>query len=273
VRTPTGGDPAAALREVKRLAGTSVDAVKISEAPRASAPMGALALAALVQSQAGVESILHYTCRERPLLQMQSELLGAHALGLRNLLLTTGEPLWIGDYIDATRVFDVDSIGLTRLVAGLNQGRDVGGKSIGGATGFFAGVFVDPGALDLEEEIRRLEFKAEAGARFAITQAIFRPDLLESFLERTRHCKIPVVAGILPLGGPDEADFLNNEVPGVSIPDPVVSRLRSCNSADTARAVGIEVARDLLRQVRGMVQGVLVTVRGADYASALEILS
>src|SRR5262249_28787491 len=155
----------------KRLAGRGVDAGKISGGPRASGPKGALAFAALVQSQIGIESVLHYTCRERTLLQMQSELVGAHALGLCNLLVTTGGTVWIGDYIDATRVFDVDSIGLTRLVAGLNQGRDVGGKSIGGATGFFAGVFVDPGALDLEEEIRRLEFKVEAGARFAITQA------------------------------------------------------------------------------------------------------
>ena len=235
--------------------------------------MGALAFAALVQSQAGLEAILHYACRDRTLLQMQSELLGAHALGLRNLLLTTGEPLWIGDYIDATRVFDVDSIGLTRLVAGLNRGRDVGGKTIPRPTRFFAGVFVDPGALGLDEEIRRFEYKVEAGARFAITTAIFRPELLEQFLRRTRHCRIPVIAGILPLGGQGDAEFLNNEVPGMSIPEAIVARLQAAASPEAGRRAGIEIARELVRQVRGMVEGVQVSVRGGRSATALEILA
>jgi homocysteine S-methyltransferase len=270
---PTGGDPGEALEEVKVLGGRGVDAVKVSEAPRASAPMGALAFAALVQSQAGLEAILHYACRDRTLLQMQSELLGAHALGLRNLLLTTGEPLWIGDYIDATRVFDVDSIGLTRLVAGLNRGRDVGGKTIPRPTRFFAGVFVDPGALGLDEEIRRFEYKVEAGASFAITTAIFRPELLEQFLRRTRHCRIPVIAGILPLGGQGDAEFLNNEVPGMSIPEAIVARLQAAGSPEAGRRAGIEIARELVRQVRGMVEGVQVSVRGGRSATALEILA
>ncbi|PYV18138.1 MAG: bifunctional homocysteine S-methyltransferase/methylenetetrahydrofolate reductase [Acidobacteria bacterium] len=269
---PTGGDPGEALEEVKLLVGRGVDAVKVSEAPRASAPMGALAFAALVQSQVGLEAILHYACRDRTLLQMQSELLGAHALGLRNFLLTTGEPLWIGDYIDATRVFDVDSIGLTRLVAGLNRGRDIGGKAIPRPTRFFAGVFVDPGALGLDEEIRRFEYKVEAGARFAITTAIFRPELLEQFLRRTRHCRIPVIAGILPLGGQGEAEFLNNEVPGMSIPEAMVARLQAAGSPEAGRRAGIEIARELVRQVRGMVEGVQVSVRGGRCSTALEIL-
>jgi homocysteine S-methyltransferase len=272
VTPPRGGDPAGALGGLRRFLDRGIDAVKVSEGPRAGASMGALALCALLESELGLESVLHYTCRDRTLLGMQSELLGAHALGIRNLLLTTGEPLWIGDHIDATRVFEVDAIGLTRLVAALNQGHDVGGKSIGGPTGFAPGVFVDPGALDLDEEIRRLEYKVEAGAEFVVTQAVFRPELLDRFLARTAHCRVPVIASIWPLRSAQDAEFLDNEVPGISIPEAMARRLQGAGSPSAERRAAVELARETVAQVRGSVQGIAVRVHDHDFETALEIL-
>jgi homocysteine S-methyltransferase len=268
---PRGADPAGVLEGARRLKDTGVDAVRVSEGPRSSASMGAMALAVVIQTQAGMEAILHYTCGDRSLLSMQSELLGAYALGVRNLCLSTGEPLRIGDYVDATAVHDVDSIGGSHLVTALNQGRDLGGKRIVPPTGFLVGVTVDPTALKLDEEIRRLEYKVEAGAHFAITTPIFRPEMLEMFLRRTEHLKLPLIAGIRPLSSYDETEFLNNEVPGFSIPDELLARMRNAGSPEREKQEGIVIAREIAERVRGLVQGIEVRIPGDSYGLAGEI--
>jgi len=235
--------------------------------------MSSLALAALIEREEGIESILHYTCHDRSLRAMQSELLGAYALGLRNLLLSDGEPIRVGDYMDATAVFDVDSVGLTHLVASLNRGSDLGGKSIGRPTGFCIGVSVNPSAPNMEEEIHRLEQKMAAGAQFAITEPVFLPDLLYRFVKFTQSLRIPLIASIRPLSSCKEAEFLSNEVPGMVIPEPILSRIRSAGSDDKERLVGITIARETLHQLRNLVQGLEISLSGAPYTTALQVLS
>ncbi|MGH8245408.1 MAG: bifunctional homocysteine S-methyltransferase/methylenetetrahydrofolate reductase, partial [Gammaproteobacteria bacterium] len=247
---PQGSDAAPALDSARLLKDQGVDAITISEAPYSRACMGSLALAVLLETRLGLETILQYTCRERGLLVMQSELLGVHALGLRNILLATGEPMRVGLHDDVTTVVDVDSVGVTHLVAGLNRGHDVGGKAIGKPTGFFIGVQVNPGALNLEDEVRRLEYKVEAGAEFAITQPLFRPDLLERFIDRARDCRIPLLAGISPLASLEMAEFIHNEVPGISIPAALLARMRKAGSPEEERREGIAIARELMAALK-----------------------
>jgi homocysteine S-methyltransferase len=236
-----------------------VDLVNIPDGPRAGARMSALSAAVLVQQQAGLETILHYACRDRNLLGMQSDLLGAHSMGVRNLLLITGDPPQVGDYPDATGVFDVDSIGLTNVVARLNRGFDIGGQSIGLPTGFHIGVAANPGALDPDEELRRLTYKVEAGAEFVITQPVFDAAELIRFLGRIEGLRVPVIAGITPLDSLRHAEFMANEVPGVRIPDPVIERMRSAHEHGHAAAEGLAIAREVTREIRHLVQGLQIS--------------
>ena len=270
---PRGVDATSALEAARHLKDAGVDTLRISEAPRASARMGGIALAVLLERDAGVEPILHYTCSNRRLLAMQSELLGAYAIGIRNLLLSDGEPIRVGDYMDATAVFDVDSAGVTRLAWGLNQGRDLGGKPIGKPAGFYVGVTVNPLSLSTDEEIRRLEQKVEAGAEFVITEPIFVPDLLEAFIRRTQHCPVPVIAGIRLLTTARDTEFLANEVPGVSVPDHVLNRMRAAGTPEREREEGIAIARELVRSMRGIAQGIDLSIWNLPYGSALEVLA
>jgi methionine synthase / methylenetetrahydrofolate reductase(NADPH) len=270
---PRGVDSTSALEAACQLKDAGVDALLISEAPRASARMGAMALAVLLERDAGVEPILHYTCSNRGLLAMQSELLGAYAIGVRNLLLSDGEPIRVGDYMDATAVFEADSAGVTRLVRGLNHGRDLGGKPIGKPAGFYVGVTVNPSFLSLDEEIRRLEQKVEAGAEFVITEPIFVPDLLEAFIRRTRHCPVPFVAGIRLLTSARDTEFLANEVPGVSVPDDLLHRMRAAGTPEREREEGIAIARELVRSMRGIAQGIDLSIWNVPYGGALEVLA
>ena len=236
-----------------------VDLVNIPDGPRAGARMSALSAAVLVQQQAGLETILHYACRDRNLLGMQSDLLGAHSMGVRNLLLITGDPPQVGDYPDATGVFDVDSIGLTNVVARLNRGFDIGGQSIGLPTGFHIGVAANPGALDPDEELRRLTYKVEAGAEFVITQPVFDAAELIRFLGRIEGLRVPVIAGITPLDSLRHAEFMANEVPGVRIPDRVIERMRSAHEHGHAAAEGLAIAREVTREIRHLVQGLQIS--------------
>ena len=236
-----------------------VDLVNIPDGPRAGARMSALSAAVLVQQQAGLETILHYACRDRNLLGMQSDLLGAHSMGVRNLLLITGDPPQVGDYPDATGVFDVDSIGLTNVVARLNRGFDIGGQSIGLPTGFHIGVAANPGALDPDEELRRLTYKVEAGAEFVITQPVFDAAELIRFLGRIEGLRIPVIAGITPLDSLRHAEFMANEVPGVRVPDPIIERMRSADEHGEAAAEGLAIAREVTREIRHLVQGLQIS--------------
>jgi homocysteine S-methyltransferase len=260
------------VEEAKHLRIRGVDLVNIPDGPRASARMSALAAAVLVQQQAGIETILHYACRDRNLLGMQSDLLGAHSMGIRNVLIVTGDPPQAGDYPDATAVFDVDSIGLTNVVARLNRGQDIGGQSIGQATAFHIGVAANPGALNLDEEIRRFEYKVEAGAEFAVTQPIFEASELAGFLQRTVAVRIPVLASITPLASLRHAEFMANELPGVRVPEAIIDRMRVAESAGRAAAEGVAIAREIANEVRPLVQGIQVSTISGRVESALAFL-
>jgi homocysteine S-methyltransferase len=269
---PTGHDFGAAIEEAKYLQAHNVDAINITDAPRSSARMSAISLAILLEKSTEIESLAHYTCGDRNLLGMQADLLGAYALGLRNLLLITGDPPKTDD-MDISAVYDVDSIGLTNMVYRLNRGIDVGGKSIGKPTGFVIGVGANPGAINNDEELKRFYYKVEAGAEFALTQPVFDVAVLERFLRRIEDCKIPVIVGILPLANYKTAEFLNYEVPGCSVPDSILERMRQADSPAEARAEGIRIAQDILERVQGIVRGVQVRGPFEDYETAVEVLS
>ncbi|HEY8485344.1 MAG TPA: bifunctional homocysteine S-methyltransferase/methylenetetrahydrofolate reductase [Longimicrobiales bacterium] len=272
---PKGIDPSRMLAGVRLLERAGVDAVNVPDGPRAQMRMGAVATAVLVEQVVGIEAVLHYCCRDRNLLGMLSDLLGAHALGIRNLLLITGDPPKMGPYPEATAVFDIDSIGLTNLVSRLNRGLDPGGNPIGSATSFTIGVGANPGAVDLEHELRRFFWKVEAGAEFAITQPVFDPDQLLGFIEelRKRGIWIPIVAGIWPLVSVRNAEFLANEVPGVVVPPAVVERMRRASERgkDFALEEGIAIAREMLERVRPYVQGIQVSAPFGKVALALRV--
>jgi homocysteine S-methyltransferase len=250
-----------------------VDLVNVPDGPGASARMSAVAVAVLVLQQSGLEPILHYACRDRNLLGMQSDLLGAHAMGIRNVLLITGDPPKIGDYPDATAVFDVDSIGLTNVVARLNQGFDIGGQPIGQATGFHIGVALNHAAPDLDHEIRRFNYKLEAGAEFAITQPVYDVDLFERFLARIPRERIPIIAGLAPLDSVRHAEFMANEVPGVFVPDAVLERIRTAEAKGNAAAEGLAIAHEIATRLRGLVHGLQVSVSPAAVPQVLELVA
>jgi homocysteine S-methyltransferase len=268
---PRGHRADALVEQARQLRIRGVDLVSVPDGPRASGRMSALAAANLVQ-QVGLETVLHYTCRDRNLLGMQSDLLGAHSMGIRNLLIVTGDPPRVGDYPDATAVFDVDSIGLTNVVARLNQGLDIGGQAIGAPTGFHIGVAANQAALDLEHEIRRFRYKLEAGAEFAVTQPVFDVDGLRCFLDRIGDLPIPILAGITPLESARHADFLANEVPGVSVPGHVLQRMREAEAAGRAAEEGIAIAREIVEQVRPLAQGIQITAAGRSLDGLLDVM-
>ncbi|MGZ4829020.1 MAG: bifunctional homocysteine S-methyltransferase/methylenetetrahydrofolate reductase [Candidatus Angelobacter sp.] len=268
---PKGVDFRKEVEGAKFLKAAGIDAINIPDSPRASARMSNMALCLLVQQQAGIETVLHFTCRDRNVLSMQSELLGAYTTGLHNLICITGDPPKLGNYPDATAVFDVDAIGLVNIVRNLNHGLDVGGNPIGSGTKFLIGVGANPGIGNIDEEVRRFEYKVEAGADFAVTQPVFDVALLEQFLRRVDHHRIPVLAGIWPLTSVRNAEFMKNEL-RVSVPDPILERMARAPNAEAARAEGILIAREMLHKVRGLVQGAQVAAPLGRYSSALEVL-
>jgi homocysteine S-methyltransferase len=260
------------LESARQLRIRGIDLVNIPDGPRASGRMSALAAALLIQ-QAGLETILHYACRDRNLLAMQSDLLGAQSMGIRNLLIVTGDPPRIGDYPDATAVLDADSIGLTNVVNHLNRGIDIGGQPIGQPTAFHIGVAANQGALNLDHEVRRFRYKVEAGAEFAITQPVFEVDELALFLDRIADVRIPILAGIMPLGSLRHAEFMANEVPGVSVPEAVLDRMREADSAGRAAEEGVAIAREVVGAIRSMVQGIQISTAAGAIGAALEVLT
>src|SRR5215475_6276019 len=247
---PKGCDPSKMLEGVKVLNDAGVDAVNVPDGPRAQSRMGVLAVSTLIEQRVGIEAVVHYCCRDRNLLGMTSDLLGAAALGLRNLLVITGDPPKMGPYPEATAVFDIDSIGLVNMVNRLNNGLDIGGNPIGDPTAFYIGVGVNPCAVDLDYELRRFEWKVEAGAEFAITQPTFDVNQLHNFLRRIESFRIPVIAGIWPLVSYRNAEFLANEVPGVVVPDSVLDRMQRITDKDAAREEGLAIARETLTEIR-----------------------
>ena len=269
---PKGVDFRKEIEGAKYLKSAGIDAINIPDSPRASARMSNLALCLLVQQQAGLETALHFTCRDRNVLSMQSELLGAYSTGIHNLICITGDPPKMGNYPDATAVFDVDAIGLVNIVNNLNHGLDLGGNPIGSGTQFVIGVGANPGIVNIDEEIRRFEYKVEAGADYAVTQPVFDVALLEQFLKRIEHCRIPVLAGIWPLVSVRNAEFMKNELK-VSVPDHIFERMAKAPNAEAARAEGILIAREMLLQVRGLVQGAQVAAPLGRYSSAVDVLN
>jgi len=270
---PRGVDATKMLRDVGALRTAGVDAVNVPDGPRAQSRMGALLTSVLIEQQVGIETVTHYCCRDRNLLGMLSDLLGASAIGLRNLLLITGDPPKMGPYPEATAVFDIDAIGLTNLVSGLNHGLDPGGNAIGAPTRFAIGVGVNPAALDPAHELRRFEWKVEAGAEYAITQPVFDVEQLERFLDSIAHVRIPIIAGIWPLVSVRNAEFLANEVPGVSVPDSIITRMRVAGEAgkEAGLAEGVAIAREMLDRVRPSVQGVQVSAPFGRVELALDV--
>ena len=268
---PRGTDGSREIEGARFLKSVGVDGVNIPDSPRASARMSNQALCLLVQQQVGIEPILHYTCRDRNVLGIQSDLLGASAVGIRNLICITGDPPKMGDYPDATAVFDVDAIGLVNIVHNLNRGLDIGGNPIGGSTKFVIAVGANPGSPNIDEEIRRFQFKVEAGAELAVTQPVFDIRLLEEFLRKIEHCRIPVVAGIWPLTSTRNAEFMKNEL-RVSIPDEIFTRMAKATTVDAARAEGVAIAREMLAAVRHMVQGAQIAAPFGRYSCAVDVL-
>jgi len=273
---PIGHDYGEAIERAKYLQAHRVDAINVPDVPPSSARMNALSLAILLERSTELESLAHYTCRDKNLLGMQADLLGAYALGVRNLVLTTGDPHHMGDYIDATQVFDVDSVGLTNMVRRLNDGIDVGGKSIGKPTGFVAGVEANAVTITNDaEQLGRFKYKVEAGAEFALTHPVFDTALFERFLSCIRNCRIPIIIGIVPLPNFKTAEFMHYEVPGCSVPSTILERMQQAESKgpDFARAEGIAIAREILNTVRLMVQGVQIHGPFDRYETPLEIVS
>jgi len=270
---PRGVDASKMLRDTKALKAAGVDAVNVPDGPRAQSRMGALLTSLLIEQKVGIETVTHYCCRDRNLLGMLSDLLGASAIGLRNMLIITGDPPKMGPYPNATAVFDIDAIGLTNLVNKLNHGLDPGGNAIGAPTCFTIGVGVNPGAIDIEHELKRFAWKVEAGAEYAITQPVFDVEQLERFLAQLGGVRIPIIAGIWPLVSVRNAEFLANEVPGVTVPDHIISRMRRANEKSKEHGVqeGIAIAREMLDRVRPSVQGVQVSAPFGKVELALEV--
>ena len=268
---PKGIDVQKEVEGARFLKSVGVDAVNIPDSPRASARMSNQALSLLIQRDVGIDAILHYTCRDRNVLCIQSDLLGAAAVGIRNLICITGDPPKMGNYPDATAVFDVDAIGLVNIVHNLNRGLDLGGNPIGMGTGFVIGVGANPGLTDLDEEIRRFEYKVQAGAEYVVTQPVFDLRLLETFLRRIEHCQIPVVAGIWPLVSVRNAEFMKNEL-RVSVPDAILERMARAQTPEAARAEGVAIAREMLIAARQMAQGAQISAPSGRYSSAVDVL-
>jgi homocysteine S-methyltransferase len=269
---PRGIDCSKELKGAQELADLGIHAINVPDSPRASARMSAQSLCIQIQQKTGIETLLHYTCRDRNVLSIQSDLLGASSIGLRNVLCLTGDPPKLGNYPDATAVYDVDAIGLVNIVHRLNHGLDIGGNPIGASTGFTIAVAANPGVPDLDNEVRRFAWKVEAGAEYGVTQPVFDLRVLEVFLKRIEGFRIPIVAGIWPLTSLRNAEFMKNDL-RVSVPDEILLRMQRASSPETARAEGISIAQEMLAAARGMVQGVQVSAPFGRYSAAAEVLA
>jgi methionine synthase / methylenetetrahydrofolate reductase(NADPH) len=267
---PRGVDASKEIAGARFCKEKSIDCINVPDGPRASARLSAQVTCQLIQQQAGIEAVLHFCCRDRNILSIQSELLGAHTAGIRNLICITGDPPRMGTYPDATAVFDVDSIGLTNIVNNLNQGLDIGGNPMGSQTALLIGVGANPGALNMDEELRRFAWKVEAGAEYVVTQPVFDLDLLSSFLKRIEQYELPVIAGIWPLTSYRNAEFMANEL-RVPVPDEYMERMRKADSAEKARAEGTAIGQEMAQRARSMVRGVQLSAPFGRYEMAIQV--
>jgi len=270
---PKGSDPGDVLEKVRRLKEAGCDAVNVPDGPRAMMRMGVLATCSIIEREVELETIPHYCCRDRNLLGMMSDLLGAHALGLRNLLIVTGDPPKMGPYPDATAVFDIDSVGLTNLVRKLNQGLDPSDDSLGSQTRFLIGVGVNPASVDVDYEIGHFEWKVDAGAEFAVTQPIFDVETFLEFMGRIEHVRIPTIVAVWPLVSFRNAEFLNNEVPGIEVPERILERMRKASDAskEVGMAEGLAIAREMVTELQPHVEGIQVSAPFGKVDFALEV--
>jgi homocysteine S-methyltransferase len=253
VDPPRGVRPRKMIEGAQMLKQAGIDAINIADSPMARVRMSSLALATMITHQVGIETILHFTCRDRNLMGIQSDLMGAHALGIRNILALTGDPPSVGDFPGATAVYDVDSIGLIGVLRRLNAGTDLAGNSIGEPTRFVIGCAVNPMAEDRTAELDRFRRKIDAGAEFAMTQPLYEQEPLLEFLERLGKPHVPILLGLLPLQSHRHAEFLHNEVPGIVIPDWARKAMRE--AGDRGVEIGIEMCRSLLLEARDRVAG------------------
>lgn len=275
VTPPTGWNAEELLAQCRRIQVAGADTVNVLDHPHARARMSALPAAMLIEREVGIETIVHYPCRDRNMTRMISDLMGAAAAGLHNLLLVTGRLPTTGPYPDSTASLDIDSIGLTNVVHGLNRGVDPGGNTIGIPTRFVVGARVNQVAVDQDREAGRLKWKVDAGVDFVITQPVFDAGQLHAFLERVPDVSVPLVASLRPLTSLREAEFLHNEVPGVRIPEEIMSRMAEAEQAgeEAARAEGVNIALEVFESIRDSIAGVHVHVPDGNLEGALKILS
>ncbi|MCB9489927.1 MAG: bifunctional homocysteine S-methyltransferase/methylenetetrahydrofolate reductase [Deltaproteobacteria bacterium] len=269
---PRGWDLSNIVSKAAQCKAAGVDAINVPDGPRASCRVSPIQTCVAIRRDADIEPVLHVTCRDRNVIGIQSDLLGCAAAGVNNLLIVTGDPPKLGDYPFATAVFDIDSIGLTRIASRLNRGVDMGGQPVDPPTPFIIGVGADPTHLDQERELDRFRQKVEAGAQYAITQPVYDPAALLLFLERTKDLGIPIIAGIWPLASLRNAEFLNAEVPGVTVPDAILKRMAAAKTKDAARAEGVAIAREILAEVRDHIAGVQVSAPFGNVHTALAVL-
>lgn len=267
---PRGVDASKEIAGAKMCREHGIDCINVPDGPRASARMSAQVCCQLMQRDAQIETVLHFCCRDRNILGIQSELIGAHSVGVRNLICITGDPPRMGSYPNATAVFDVDAIGLTNIVTNLNHGLDIGGNPIGSQTSLVLGVGANPGAMNMEEELRRFGWKVQGGAEYVVTQPVFDLELLEAWLNATAQYKIPLIAGIWPLTSYRNAEFMVNEL-RVPVPEHYLERMRKAESAEAARAEGVAIAREMVEQIRKMVQGVQLSAPFGRYDMAIQV--
>ncbi len=267
---PRGINPEKLIKAAARMKEVGVDCVNIGDSPMARVRMGCLAVAYMLRQQTGIDVIIHFTTRDRNLMGIQSDLMGAHALGIRNILAITGDPPTVGDYPHCTGVFDIDSVGLIKVLAKLNTGVDWNGNSIGSPTEFFIGCGVNPTAEDMDREVERFHQKLDAGAQFVFTQPLYDREVLEEFLNRVRDVKIPILLGILPLQNSRHAEFLHNEVPGITIPDAARKAMREAK--DKGPEVGIEMSRVFLEEVKDLVSGTYLMPSFGRFEQVLEVV-
>ena len=272
VNPPAGLNPIKAIRAAQMLVDGGVDVINIADGPRASVRMANWAMGRLIADKVQAEVILHLCGRDRNLLGLQSDILAYHSLGLNNLVVITGDPPKVGDYPHATAVFDLDSIGMLRMINGLNHGIDPAGKDIGSVTRFLCACGAEPAAKDYDRELRRLEAKKAAGATFVMTQPVYDPQVLDRFLTDIEHLQMPVLVGLLPLASHRNAEFLHNEVPGMAVPQDIRARMKAAGSGPSARACGVAIAQETLAQVKDRVVGAYVMPPFGRYRAALEIL-
>ena len=273
VTPPRGFDLTNIINKAKYCRDNGIDAINIPDGPRASSRLSPMITAIEIERQAEIESLLHVCCRDRNIISLQSDMLGCQAAGLRNMLLITGDPPKLGEYPDATAVFDLDAIGLTQIVNNLNCGLDVAGNEFEPGLSLVIGVGANPVAYELEREIERYKQKVQAGAEYVITQPIFDPDMLWSFMEATKDYRIPTIAGIWPFTSYKNAEFMANEVPGVVVPEKILQRMSSAKTREEGRKLGVAIARELVEEIESFVDGFAISAPFGNVEMAIEVIS